>query len=500
MTGSQTSKVLRWCIERNELQLGQEIVKDLMTTNPPKPVWDAILLWAAGTKKSVDEIDRMITVMEQANASIRDPLQWRKADNVTINALVEYAIARDDPYMAERFISLGRERNIEPDAKTMVLQMEYRLSVDDVDGALIAYKNLQNMDTSADNDVLAVNRLIVALCQTNRHDFDTIMNVAADLSDRRVRFEPTTVSALSLLHLGRDESEDVIDLMNTHAFHYSSVERQSIRNAIIAYCLDQKTPTSRAWQGYTVLKEIFDEMPRTERTDLMLSFVDRGRADMVVHVFQNMRRHTRPNTIPTVDTYVAAFMGLAKLREGESLDVVNNLLKLDYTIDVTTYLRNSLMIAYTACGSPRAALGFWDEIVASREGPSYNSIHAALRACEKAPWGDVRAQEIWAKLRKRSVDLDQSLWASYVAALAGNGDVSLAISTLESAVESGEVQVDTFLLGSLFNGTSGQEKQADVEAFARTNFVQVWSELEVLGVQTEENGMRSFKIDRKIGP
>lgn len=502
--GHQTNKVLRWCIENNELQMGHDIVKQLMSSreNPPKAIWDAIFVWAAGTKKSVDEIERMMDVMEKSNANTHDQSQWRVPDIATINGLVEFAISRNDPYMAERFISLGKERNIEPDAKTLVLQMDYRLSVNDVDGALKAYMNLQAKDLSSNEDVHAVNRLIVALCQTNRHDFDTIMNVAADLSDRRVRFEPLTVSTLSILHLSRDEQDDVLDLLNTHAFHYSSTERQSIRDAIIAFCLDPKTHTSRAWQGYTVLKTIFDELPRPERTELMTSLLTlRERADMGVHVFQNMRMHTRDDTIPTVDTYVAAFMGLAKLRDLESVEVVHNLLKLDYNINTTTYLYNALMIAYTACGKPRTALDFWDDIVASREGPSYNSIHAALRACEKAPFGDVRAQRIWTTLQKRNVDLDQALWASYIAALAGNGDIDLAINTLEEGVGRGEVEVDVFVLGSLFAGAggAGQVKQRMVEEWGRKEFPGLWAELEGLGVDSDENFVRGFRVDRRVG-
>ena len=475
LLGERLDKVLKWSLARNELDAGHGFVKEVMTTSPVKPVWDAIFVWAAGTKKSVDEIDRMMGVMEKSNESLADPSEWRVTDVATINGLVEFAIAKNDPYMAERFIALGKERNIEPDARTYVLQMDYRLSVEDVDGALIAYKNLQSMDLSSNEDVPTVNRLIIALRKTQRHDFDTIMNVAADLSDRRVRFEPDTVATLSLLHLNRDESHDVVDLLNTHAFHYSSAERERIRTDIVEYALNANTPTSRAWESYTILRSTFDELPRVPRTELMTSFfLTHRRPDMGVHVFQNMRAHSRVDTFPTVDTYVAAFMSLAQLRDLESLEVIHNLLKLDYNVDVTTYLSNALIIAYTACGKPRKALGFWDDIVASREGPSYNSIHVALRACEKSPFGDLRAQEIWAMLRRRGVEMDQALWASYVAALAGNGDNEMAISTLEKAVEGGECGVDAFLLGSLFAGAAGQGKQAEVEAWGKEHWPSQW--------------------------
>ncbi|KAK5143764.1 hypothetical protein LTR32_004179 [Rachicladosporium monterosium] len=223
---------LTWCLANDHLDLGHSIVRDLMQTSPMKPVWDAIFVWAAGTGKGVDEIGRMLDVMERANEGILDKESWRRPDTATINALVEYAISKDDPYTAERFIALGRDRGIEPDARTYVLQMAYRLGVNDIDGALTAYKNLQTMDLSSDEDIPAVNKLIGALCSSKQHDFDTIMNVAGDLSDRRARFEPRTVATLALLHLDRDELHDVIDLLNTHAYHYSSTERNTVRDMI----------------------------------------------------------------------------------------------------------------------------------------------------------------------------------------------------------------------------------------------------------------------------
>ncbi|KAK0274972.1 hypothetical protein LTR35_011394 [Friedmanniomyces endolithicus] len=491
---------LTWCLANDHVDLGHSIVRDLMQTSPMKPVWDAIFVWAAGTGKGVDEIGRMLDVMERANEGMLDKESWRRPDTATINALVEYAISKDDPYTAERFIALGRDRGIEPDARTYVLQMAYRLGVNDIDGALTAYKNLQTMDLSSDEDIPAVNKLIVALCSSKQHDFDTIMNVAGDLSDRRARFEPRTVATLALLHLDRDELHDVIDLLNTHAYHYSSTERNTVRDMIVAYCLDANTPVFRSWDAYLIIRDVFDELNREARTELMTNFFARDRPDMAVHVFNHMRAHSRADTMPTPDTYITAFLGTAKRQDLESLEVVHNQMKLDFNINLTTRLRNALVIAYTACGRARKALQFWDAIVASREGPSYNSIHVALRACERSPFGDLKAKEIWGKLRKMNVDLDSTMWASYIAALAGNGDCEGAIKVLEEAVGKGEVEVDAFVLGSLFAGSTGSEKQSYVEQWAKEEHPRAWSELEKFGAEEAEDGTRAFEIDRSVTP
>ncbi|PIA96398.1 Complex I intermediate-associated protein 84, mitochondrial [Cercospora beticola] len=494
--------VLRWCVSHQQLEFGHQVVRQAMTNNPPKPLWDAIFIWAAATGKGADEIGRMLDVMQKSNEDILDPAQWRVPDITTINGLVKYATSKQDPYLAERFIALGQARSIEPDARTYQLQIQYRLKVNDVDGALIAYKNLQAMDLSSNEDVPTVNELIVALCQSKRHDFDTVMNVAMDLADRRARFESTTVTALALLHLNRDEMHDVIDLLNTHAHHYSSAERDKIRSTLLAFCLNPDNPTSRAWDAYKILGTVFDEMPRSERTAAMASFFTRERPDMAVFIFNEMRRHSREDTMPVIDTYVTSFLCSAKLRDLDSLELIHNQLKLDYNITTNTYLQNAMMIAYTACGRPRQALAFWDDIVASKEGPTYNSIHIALRACEKAPFGDLRAKQLWSKLKQMGIELDQSMWASYAAALAGNGDIDLALKSVEEAEGKNEVDVDAFLLGSLYDATAGHaEKQDEVESWARTKFPDAWEGLEKIGIEVnEQSGKKLPKIDRSVTP
>lgn len=436
--------LLRLCMRTSQLELGQAIIRDITRSIPSKQQWDLIFEWAAGTGKGVDEVDRMMGVMEKANEQIADKEQWRLPDIETVNCLVELAISRKDPYMAERFIALGRKRNIQPDARTLVLQIDYRLSVEDVDGALVAYKHLQTEDVSDNQDVATVNRLICSMCASGRQDFDSIMNVAADLSDRRARFEPSTVSALSLLHLSRNELDDVSDLLNTHVHNFSASERASVRQTFVDHCLNPSTSTASAWDAYTMLKELFDDMNREQRTQLMNEFFRRERADMAVHVFSHMRTHTRADAISTVDTYVACFKGIGSLQDAESLEVVHNQMKLDYSIEPNTHLYNSLILAFTACNAPRRALTFWNDIVASREGPTISSIHLAFRACEVAPWGDQKAQEIWQRLVRTGIELDSAMWASYAAGLVGNGDVQSTARVLEEAY-AGRVEIDTFM-------------------------------------------------------
>jgi len=438
-------KILRLCADKQDLEWGHEVIRDMIGGLPSKELWDLVFWWAAATGKGVDEIERMMGVMERSKEDADSHHEHLSIDVETINSLVQFAISRNDPYMAERFIELGRRKDIEPNAKTLTLQMDYRLSVNDIDGALVSYQQLQSRDLSGDEDVPTVNNLVTALCQTGRHDFETIMNVTADLSDRQARLGSHTVSALSTLHLSRGELDDVVDLLNTHAYHYSTTERARVRDSLVKFCIGPSTEIAASWDTYTILRTHFDEMDRVQRTQIMASFFDRGRPDMAVNIFTDMRRSTRENTVANADTYISCFLGIARAQDEEGLEVVYNQLKLDYSIEPATRLRNALMIAYTACDEHRKALSFWEEIAHSREGPNISSIHLAMRACERSPRGDNKAREIWNRLLKTGVDLDQPLWASYIGGLVGSRNVAGAIVELEEAVARGLVVINSYM-------------------------------------------------------
>ncbi|QIW95963.1 hypothetical protein AMS68_001481 [Peltaster fructicola] len=492
---------LDYCWRSKRLDLGHGFVRAMMTSNPCKPVWDEILVWGFLLQKSVDEVNRMMNVMVQSNKGLaKDRSQRRLPDTSTINRLVETAIADKDPYVAERLIATGKERGIEPDARTLTLQMQYRLDVKDVDGALIAYKHLQSKDLSSNDDVPAVNRLLVALCTSGRHDFDTIMNVAADLSDRRAIFEPSTVQTLAVLHLERDEVQDVQDLIRTHAHGYSSADRADLRTAIKDFCLKKTTPVASLWDAYHILRQDFDEMPREDRTQIMQACFDRNRADMALHVFSHMRAHSRDDTIPDADTYLAAFLGAGQIKDGKCLRALHNQMKIDTTVNVTTRMLNGLMIAYTDCQQGEEALDIWDDISASQEGPTYNSIQIAFRVCEKTSFADVKAQEIWSRLRRNGVEVDQSLWAAYIAALVGNGDVNNAVTTLEQAYQKDEVELDPLMLGSLYNAAILSHKHPLVAMWASKEHSEAWAKLQEVGLAFGEYRFKSYQVDRSVKP
>ncbi|KAK5240945.1 hypothetical protein LTR16_009963, partial [Cryomyces antarcticus] len=149
--------VVDFCLRNNHIEWGQSIIRTMIERKPKKSSMDIILEWAAGTGKGVEEIDRMINVMErETSGDIR-------ADVVTINRLVKFAISRKNSYLAERYIALGEKRGIRPNATTYLMQMDYRLSVGDLDGARAAYGKLQAEEILNNEDIPLTNRLIRAM-------------------------------------------------------------------------------------------------------------------------------------------------------------------------------------------------------------------------------------------------------------------------------------------------------------------------------------------------
>ena len=424
------SSVLKLCIRCQELGWGEEIVKSMLARSPDKRAWNTVFLWAAAKGKGVDEIERMMQVMVRRNEEIGNN---ERPDIGTINSLVELANVNNDPYTAERYVALGQKWSLQPNAHTYLLQLEYRIRVGDLDGARSAYSKLQSEEIPADLDIPLINKLILALCNAKRQDYDAIMSLVEDLSERKGRFEPETVSALSLLHLQREEIHELVDLLHTHTFHYGLEQRSAIRDVFVNFCLDRSNTTSRAWDSYCIIREIFAETEVDTRTRLMREFFERKRSDMASHVFGHMRQYPTKRQRPRLETYAACFEGIGKAADAESLEMVHNMLKLDSEIEPNTRLYNALMLAYTGCGMADRSLDFWGHIVHSREGPSYNSIQIALMACEALPFGDRRAREIWARLQKFGIEVTREIYTAYIGALAGQMSFTEGSDLVEKA-------------------------------------------------------------------
>jgi hypothetical protein len=315
------------------------------------------------------------------------------------------------------------------------MQIQYRVSVGDLDGARAAYFNLQGNFSGADSNVEVINQLIQALCVARQPHFDELMAMVDDLHERKANFAPETVAAVTLLHLRRGEIPDAMDLLQVHAHQYSPKQRTIIRKALSSFILDGETSIADAWDGYQILRNVFIETPRQDRIPIMNEFFARNRSDMACHVFFHMRNHVNEAISANKDVYVAAFTGFARCADAESLELAHNQLKLDLNVDMDTKLRNSLMLAYAATGENRKALKFWREICESREGPSYNSLAIAFRSCEGMHAGTEHAKSIWRRLKEQDIEIDKTIWTAYMSAIARNHNHAEAKTLIETVEE-----------------------------------------------------------------
>lgn len=399
-----------------------------------KEKWDVVFQWAASAMdKGVEDVERMMRVMEKRYPD--DPTI--RPDIITINGLVEYAISKNDPYLAERYITLGQKFHIRPNARTFILQMDYRIGAGDLSGAQVAYQLLQGEEISEDEDLPAVNKFIRALCASESLPFSEIDTIAADLEERNVRLEADTVASLTKVNIARNELQDVTDLLQVNVYHYTVTERARILDALLEFCFDRNNDEDRVWNAYRIIIHIFDETDVPTRTRIMNEFFERKRSDMACHVFGHMRQHISPNMRPVVNTYIDCFVGIASCADAESLDMVHNMLKMDSTIEPNTRLYNALMLAYTACDDASRSLHFWDDITNSREGPSYKSLEIVFQACQKKPFGDRPAREIWRKMKRMEIEITREVHAAYAGALAGQGkldEVKVLVEAMEKDV------------------------------------------------------------------
>ena len=438
---STNREVIEFSLRNNELEWCGAVFQKKLENRPSKRAWDGLILWAAANKSPVESIDRIISEMSEDggdNPNITLNIH-------TINAIVELASSMDDPVTAERYVGLGQKRNIPLNAKTYLLQIQYRLQARDLEGALVAYRAFQSEDSLQSTDMPALNRLLRVLCQSKEIDFDTISGVVTDLEERPAGLEPDTIAALCKLYLERHEHNEALNILFTYSFHFSLAERTRILSVFTDYILDRKNSIDRVWEAFTIVTQVFTDIGIDIRTAIMQEFFQRDRSDMGLYIFRQIKESEAERTRPTIDTYVKCLKGLAHTSDAKGLDSISNMLKLDVDIDPNTKLYNALMLAFTACEEPRKSMEFWDEIIQSPEGPDQSSIQLAFQACEKLPLGLKKARKIWSLLDDYQVDATREVFATYVGALAGQRQIQEAQQLIEQRHQDGGTEPDAFL-------------------------------------------------------
>lgn len=421
-------EVLQFALRNDRRDWAMEIYENLVaqlesgSLGEFKACWDVSFQFACLLlNKGPDDIEHMF------NVALDHTKDKPKAQpNIgSINALLKCAIDRNDPYMAERFISLSKKIGFQPDMSTYVLQLEYRLRAKDHLGAYGTFQALRGLETTTNGAELPIlNKLIRGLCSSPDPDYEKIIDVTSYLEQLHVTLEPETVVSICMAFMKNDETYEVIDTLSLHTAHYSIAEREMVRKSFVDYCLDKKNSTARVWDAYALLRQFFPEVENEDRESIMDAFFDRRRPDMACHVFGHMRSHDNIRHRPSLDTYVRCLEGIGRCPDEESLKTIHNMAKMDTTIQLNTQLYNALMIGYIACNMSPRALDFWKEVTTSPEGPSYATLEIVFRAYETQPYGDVPAKELWAKMSAMDVDVPEHVYAAYLTTLAAHSHLS----------------------------------------------------------------------------
>ncbi|KAK1831577.1 complex I intermediate-associated protein 84, mitochondrial [Podospora conica] len=481
----------------------ETIFENLLESHPKfARGWDPILQWcAAAQDRDVEYVKHLLDKMQnggddrppvQVDSRQRPPAQVQ-VDSRHILSLVEGAMMKKNPLQAERFFALHDELNIPVEGITYITQMECRLDAGDLSGAHDIFLKLQNHegDLQPNEDLPVLNKYLRILCEAPTPDLDRILDVTASVELRHARLEPSTVIALSLVFLHADKQFDVIDTLSLHTVSYSLDDRSLVRSALVEYILSPKLSTARAWDAYSLLRQFFPETEPHHRVRLMDAFFARRRPDMACYVFGHMRGHPNAAQRPTADVYVRCLEGLGRAPDDDSVRMVHNMLKMDTTVEVDTRLRNALMLAYGACGFHDVALQFWREIIASAEGPTYNSLAIVLWVCEGRQERDDAAKEIWQRVLRLDLDVPADVVLSYCGALAGRGqleDVKRWIGVMEK--ETGHPPT-WMTLGVVYNALPAAHKGPFGE-WAKQEYPDLW---EKLGRRRQRNTMTGPKFD-----
>lgn len=409
---------------RNGLQdWAMPLFLELGQSQPKKKYWDVLSQATLLVGKGLGEVDTMMSHMVDRNGALSPDIH-------TLNGLLRVAVETKDATLGEEVLALGAAKGLAPNGETYLILLQMRLATGNVAGAQAAYEQVKYLEPWNNESrpwlfdeyrELLSQYLVFLSCQSPP-DFKLILALLEAVEEEQILLDPETVATLCLRFLENDQHFEVMDILSVHSFLYSEAQREVVQNAFITFCLDHHTSTSRAWGAYQLLHQFFQDTSFERRSRLIDAFFDRKRPDMASHVFGHMRQHRNKSYHPKMDTYIRCLEGFARYPDAEGLGMVHNMLKMDTTIQPTTKLYTAMMLAYTACDKPLAALDFWNEITLSRDGPSYASLEAVFWTLERKPGGDRKAREIWERIERMDLELPPAVYNAYIGAVAGSGN------------------------------------------------------------------------------
>ncbi|GJN78335.1 hypothetical protein PLIIFM63780_001829 [Purpureocillium lilacinum] len=483
---------------RNELQdWAMPIFLELGQSQPKKKYWDVLLQAILLVGRGLGEVEAMMAHMVDRNGEL-------SPDIGTLNGLLRIAVEVEDATLADEILALGAERGLAPNGETYLILLRMRLAAGSLSAAQSAHEQVRHLEpwTNESKTELfdeyreLINKYLTLLARQSPPDFKLILSLLDGVEEVQILLDPETVAALCVRFLENDQHFDAMDLLAVHSFLYSEAQREVVQNAFISFCLDSGTSTSRAWGGYQILQQFFQDTSFERRTKLMEAFFERKRPDMASHVFGHMRQHRNKDYHPRLETYITCLEGFARYPDAEGLAMVHNMLKMDTTVQPNTKLYTAMMLAYTASDQPLTALDFWNEVTQSLEGPSYATLEAVFWALEKKPGGDRKAREIWERIERMDLEVPATVYNAYIGAVAGSGNEKEVRGLIMNMASYVGAEPDAMTLAVAHNALPGQELQANFRDWAKKKYRDAWAELDRYGRRLNEFSLCQIKINR----
>ena len=423
--------VIKYAIEKGELAWAQPIFESLFTERSAETL-HATLLWEAAHGKGASEIGGIVAAWGRENRKVLDL-------STVVSDLMDVANAIGKPQETAQFAMLASQWGLERNTRIRLAQLESAIQTRDALVALECCWGLApNFHEVALENLEVMNRLIAMVSLSEVHPGDSLLDQVASLMepflDTGAYVGPTTAAALTRMLLRRRDLQAVSELLRPLMNSYELQEKGQIRQALIEYITDTKRQAKpEAWSAYQLLQAAFPETSVSERTDIMISFFERGENRRACLVFGHMRQDERNVTRrPSPDTYALCFEGISRVGDFDDLELVHNMLKIDMEVDVTTRIRNGLMLAYTACDMPEKGMDIFRDILQSDEGPSHRTLAIFFRMCEKHHNGTQEAIKMINKAKVLEIEIDRNMYTAFVASLAAQCEFDLAVEAVEN--------------------------------------------------------------------
>ncbi|KAJ5234448.1 uncharacterized protein N7469_003616 [Penicillium citrinum] len=465
--------VIKSAILNKEVQWATPIFESL-PHGPTTETAGISLLWEASRGSNASVLAEKVKSWSAKNAQIKEAITV--AD---FNALIEYAVAIQDPQLAIELEALAEEWDVFPNEQTYMLQLESATSSKDVKRSLKLLESQVDPNVLASDNLPLANRLITMLCASKQSDalFERISALLDPLFQDNVRLEPQTVTALTRMLLYRHDFGAVSELLRPRLGTFDSEGKSLVRAALVEFIMDPSQKDDHVWTIYELFKMAFPETGVSTRTELMCSFFNRNRSDLAALVFGHMRQAEDPTRRPKPDTYARCLQGIARAADATNLELVHNMLKLDLEVELNTRILNGLMLAYAECEMPEKSMEIFRQILQSDEGPSHKTLAIFFKACEGHNDGTYEATKMLNKIKKLDIEIDRRLYSSFLEALAAQGEFELGTEAIDNMESEIGVPPTSTTIGLFYNASPAQFWKDKVEAWARKKYPDLWAHL-----------------------